>query len=541
MDIVRKYNLKIEIIEKLDGGNFIVKEQSKYQKYIVSQAWLDDFYEVDLSKLKKFEPKAKRNNPVGISPLIKAKVDRLDRLIGDKYKYSILESFYTSKDVVEIQRSSKRIAKHLSLEGYIFNVAIVKQEQNHAGHIELQSNDKFVNIELSDKIDNPAQILAVLSHELTHKFLFVNNVSEAITYENEVLTDIGAVYAGLGKLVLNGYETTTQHTTADGTYIERYKIGYLPLTSLVEAYLYTCYLKDVGIKEVRAGLNDDVLEILDNVCTDNVQFFGQYLKIAPDFTNIQFKEANRQKHKDQKKSKKNSATVKIIQPSFFDNIANISDRDLKIFVSGLLIFLFALFAGCSSSTQKSTSSNSISNTSKSSNSISSSSSSTSSSLASSSSSIKPSSKSVVSSKAVLLKDLKAESETSFKGMYNGIQYRLRILKMDRANDAGFRNLVDITSVFDNKVAWKGVCDDSCDFLYWDHDQEGINNVCQENLITNKNFRITGPLACMNFIIKYHYIASNYVSLIGQPSIPNSDLSNGTGTDLNFIPEKSQSY
>lgn len=49
-------------------------------------------------------------------------------------------------------------------------------------------------------------ILAILAHESTHNYLHQYGVRRADETENEILTDIGAAYLGLGGLLLSGYK-----------------------------------------------------------------------------------------------------------------------------------------------------------------------------------------------------------------------------------------------------------------------------------------------------------------------------------------------
>lgn len=68
-------------------------------------------------------------------------------------------------------------------------------------------------------------ILAILMHEITHDYLYYNNIMLDNELENEILTDLASVYLGFGYFLRNGY-TPIYYT--DDSNIKRYiKIGYV--------------------------------------------------------------------------------------------------------------------------------------------------------------------------------------------------------------------------------------------------------------------------------------------------------------------------
>lgn len=82
-------------------------------------------------------------------------------------------------------------------------------------------------------------ILGILAHEQTHNYLYYYGIQEKNKTENEILTDVAAIYLGLGALLLEGYKpiTWTSDHWGDG-----YQSGYTTNT------VYIGYLSLEGIR-----------------------------------------------------------------------------------------------------------------------------------------------------------------------------------------------------------------------------------------------------------------------------------------------------
>ena len=179
------------------------------------------------------------------------KLSLLEKNLGAKTNYQILEPFtLNSQDIIGIQSAGKKIANFIGLTDLTFIIATTKQKKNVGGHIEL-NNEKNVFIELSpDTLKFPESILASLSHEITHKYLHIHNLKFDNTYENEVLTDIAAVFLGIGKLILNGCECkrTYEEYASGGTKVitETIKTGYLSREQIAFVYLLTCSMRKIS-------------------------------------------------------------------------------------------------------------------------------------------------------------------------------------------------------------------------------------------------------------------------------------------------------
>jgi hypothetical protein len=182
------------------------------------------------------------------------KILLLEKRIGAKTSYKILEPFpVDTEDSLSIQKAAKTIANFVGLNNLVFIVAIINQEFNVGGHIELNNNAKEVFIEISPKIlKSQDAVLAVLAHEITHKYMQINAISCGTgplhEYENEILTDITSIFLGLGKLMLNGCETVKEREHSN--YTVRFQIGSLVKKKIAFVYRLIWHEKN-NLKKIK--------------------------------------------------------------------------------------------------------------------------------------------------------------------------------------------------------------------------------------------------------------------------------------------------
>lgn len=92
------------------------------------------------------------------------------------------------------------------------------------------------------------QIVAIACHECAHAFLFRKAIKLEPTSENEMLTDITAIYLGCGKYLLKGYApinrvSTETTTTSQITRISSSSIGYINMEQCRYVYKKVCKLR----------------------------------------------------------------------------------------------------------------------------------------------------------------------------------------------------------------------------------------------------------------------------------------------------------
>lgn len=190
----------------------------------------------------------------------------LEKVAGHKATYKILDPFSINLEdkIISIQNAAKKVADFIGLNGFSFIVAIVKLKDKVAGNVELDYQNREVFIEISEEtLKFNESILATLSHEISHKYIYLNGISVGKDivkkYENEILTDITAVFLGLGKLMLNGCESKNvrKEYEFNGTkkITETLKVGYLNRAQLAFVYRLVCAMRKISERDMLSGLN----------------------------------------------------------------------------------------------------------------------------------------------------------------------------------------------------------------------------------------------------------------------------------------------
>jgi len=158
----------------------------------------------------------------------------------------------------DLQLLAKNIAKYLGLTNVTIAVAIAKQRQDIAGHIELLKRRGEVFIEVDDDLlRHPSCVPAVICHEVMHKVLYEAAVWLDDAAENEKLTDIACVYAGLGKLMLNGCASSGwDHEGREHTFC----VGYVPRDGLAFDHAVICQMRNIDPMQADLYLQHDAAE-----------------------------------------------------------------------------------------------------------------------------------------------------------------------------------------------------------------------------------------------------------------------------------------
>ncbi len=215
----------------------------------------------------------------------------LERRLGARTSYGILEPFsFDATDIVEVNKAARRIAEFVGLGEYTFVVAVISQEEGVGGQIELRHGEPGAFIEVAkDAVKFEDAVLATLSHEITHKFLHIRDMSVAPELkpqlDDEILTDITAVFLGLGKLMLRGCECKKVSTQEDlqgkVTTTETYRGGYLDGSQLSLVYLVVCAMRRIPGHVYEDGLHAEALAKLWECRRTNSPFLdsGWYERI----------------------------------------------------------------------------------------------------------------------------------------------------------------------------------------------------------------------------------------------------------------------
>ena len=132
----------------------------------------------------------------------------------------------------DIQSVAEAIAKHLGI-GQSITVNYdwgIKMEPEVAGQINLSSPTRYIQIPFFYAGKEYA-IGSIIAHEMSHTYLFSKGILLDDQMENEMFTDLGAVFIGLGKLLLNGLVVYVSQATSEG-----HVLGYLSPDLMAYSY-----------------------------------------------------------------------------------------------------------------------------------------------------------------------------------------------------------------------------------------------------------------------------------------------------------------
>lgn len=210
-------------------------------------------------------------------PLIE-KVHLLESKLGDRWTHPILEPFkFDCFDTLKVQEAGKKIAQHLGLPPLTFVITYAHQKSKVGGHINLDSSkDVFIEIDDKFKHDNDI-VLAVLAHEICHKYLDINNLRDFREFENEMLTDASTIYTGLGKLSLNGCEksdTLIGLSPNTKTTTTTQKVGYMNRNQFAFVYRLVCEMRRIPEESMMQGLTPEAINEVKNVSNEDSNYFN---------------------------------------------------------------------------------------------------------------------------------------------------------------------------------------------------------------------------------------------------------------------------
>ena len=127
-----------------------------------------------------------------------------------------------------------------------------------AGIFSSRSTTTHINIPLF-YVGRPSALGAILAHELTHAYLFHRPFPEVLDEECEPLTDLTAIYLGLGKAVLNGIHVITSQAAGEG-----HALGYLGAHLTAYSFKKVLEARHIDCNAACLHLNERALRILNN-------------------------------------------------------------------------------------------------------------------------------------------------------------------------------------------------------------------------------------------------------------------------------------
>lgn len=224
------------------------------------------------------------------------KITILEKSLGSFARFDFYDPIeFDPSDIISIQKLGKSMANFVGLSNLTFIISIVPQKKNVGGHIDLSNTGNDVFIEISTNVAKYKDaVLATLAHEISHKILALNGVKISagspqplFERENEVLTDITAVYSGYGKQMINGCECSISYEepTVDGTrkITESIRTGYISREQFSFVYLMICNIRRIERSNYLANINHAGKTALKNSFNENIQLInGEFHK--PDYS-----------------------------------------------------------------------------------------------------------------------------------------------------------------------------------------------------------------------------------------------------------------
>lgn len=248
-------------------------------------------------------------------PLIE-KIHLLETRLGEKCIHKTFEPIkFDSSDTIKVHEIGNKIAQHLGLPPLTFYISFVAQKANVGGNIELDStSDVFIELDLKFKNDNDF-VLAILAHEICHKYLQLNNLKLFPEYENEMLTDATTIYTGLGKLSLNGCEKVMIENHANNQIITTQKVGYMNRKQFAFVYRLVCEMRRIPKDVMLNGLTFEASNEVINSSNGNSMYFNSE-HFRNDLILSEISDAMKNEISDSQKSFANfNRNIKVIQES----------------------------------------------------------------------------------------------------------------------------------------------------------------------------------------------------------------------------------
>lgn len=183
-----------------------------------------------------------------------AKMALLEARLGPWTAGDFVPSKFNFRDPIHVQRIAKEMASSVGMGDLSFIVTYARQADKVGGHIELNAANNAVFVEIDTEYELQESVLAILAHELAHKYLHRRGISLPVTQDNEELTDLATIFMGFGSLSLNGCHTTQTTQRTEGNTVHKttkeWKVGYLGRTKLAIAF----YLHGLSARQIPGEL-----------------------------------------------------------------------------------------------------------------------------------------------------------------------------------------------------------------------------------------------------------------------------------------------
>ena len=181
-----------------------------------------------------------------------------------------------SKDI--LSKIALEMLNYINIKNIYINVDLVFVDvntNNYCGQMKYDGIRYEVTL-IIDKYSNRNTILAVLAHEISHIYMQIKNINISSNIENELLTDICAIYLGFDSLILQGYKKNIKSVNDNysDVNVSYNTVGYIEINEITIVKEFISEIIDK--KANQNNYNQKILVIIDfcllNINNYNIEF-----------------------------------------------------------------------------------------------------------------------------------------------------------------------------------------------------------------------------------------------------------------------------
>jgi len=278
--------VQMEMITEILGIAFILLIIG-YGGYIFVKEVLDGKYS---DKYNSFDKRLKRSEKETLDKKIKQVIEKLGERnnrfeINPRTKKQLKTDYF---DVDVIKTLIDEINEFLEVPFKVVVEREFTEDNKNKNSGQFSVNGYLVKIKLIMNWNSTLeQVIAIACHECTHLFLYSKKIEFKNTLENEIFTDIAAIYLGFNEYIKKGYEVTETRNSFCPEMIETSKIGYI--SSIEIDYIIKTlkrYRKDMNKKSTDLTRKQDNIINQTMKIQNKLKILTKKLELNYDLINI---------------------------------------------------------------------------------------------------------------------------------------------------------------------------------------------------------------------------------------------------------------